>query len=105
MATAIPSVKKVTFTITSLPRMASATKTLQRLMRMNPKTQRTLSKLSKVRVNTLNERKPRAGRIWLTRVPATRLITVAVGETFTLTMTPQIAPDVKSIEKYVKASH
>ncbi len=97
----LPATGKVTFTISSLPRTASATKTLERLMRMNPKAQRTLAKLQHKRMYHLNERRARAGRMWLTRVAATRLIKVAVGESFTLTMTPQIAPDVKSVEKYL----
>ena len=100
-AAALPATGKITFTITSVPRTPSAKKTLERLMRMNPKTQRTLTKLTKKRVTKLNERRARAGRMWLTRVPATRLVTVAVGQSFTLTMTPQIAPDVKSVEKYL----
>lgn len=101
MAPAIPATGKVTFTVTQLPRTEGGRKTLQRLMRMNPKTQRSLAKLSKTRMTKLNERRPRAGRIWLARVPATRLVQVAVGESFTLTMTPQLLPDVKSIERYV----
>ncbi|MFO0828953.1 MAG: hypothetical protein U0572_12500 [Phycisphaerales bacterium] len=103
MSTSLPVTGKVTFTISSLPRTASATKTLERLMRMNAKTQSTLSKLTKTRMTKLNERRPRAGRMWLTRVRATRLVTVEVGKTFTLTMTPQIAPDIKSVEKYLTA--
>ncbi len=101
MATTIPPTGKVTFQISTLPATPSAKKTVMRLMRMNPRTQRTLSKLSHNRVTNLHERRPRAGRMWLTRVGATRLVKVAVGEKFTLSMTPQIVNDVKSVEQYL----
>jgi hypothetical protein len=101
MANALPTTGKVTFTITQLPRTEGGRKTLERLMRLNPRTQRMLTKLAKNRVTNLNERRPRAGRMWLTRARVTRLVRVAVGESFTLTMTPQLLPDVKSVEKYL----
>lgn len=101
MATTIPVTGKVTFQISKLPGTPSAKKTIARLMRMNPRTQRKLSRLADNRVKNLNERRPRAGRMWLTRVRATRLINVAVGEKFTLTMTPQILGDVKSVEQFL----
>jgi hypothetical protein len=101
MATTIPATGKVTFQISTLPSTPAAKKTVMRLMRLNPRAQRTLTKLSRNRVNNLNERRPRAGRMWLTRVPATRLVKVAVGEKFTLTMTPQLVNDVKSVEQFL----
>ncbi len=101
MATTIPATGKVTFQISKLPSTPAAKKTVTRLMRMNPKTQRTLSRLAADRVTNLNERRPRAGRIWLTRVRVTRLVNMAVGEKFTLTMTPQIVNDVKSVEQFL----
>ncbi len=101
MATTIPATGKVTFQISKLPSTPAAKKTITRLLRMNPKTQRTLSRLAKDRVTNLNERRPRAGRMWLTRARATRLVTLAVGEKFTLTMTPQIINDVKSVEQFL----
>jgi hypothetical protein len=101
MATTIPATGTVTFQISKLPSTPAAKKTITRLLRMNPKTQRTLSRLAKDRVTNLNERRPRAGRMWLTRARATRLVTLAVGEKFTLTMTPQIINDVKSVEQFL----
>lgn len=101
MATTIPATGKVTFQISKLPSTPAAKKTITRLMRMNPKTQRTLSRLATDRVTNLNERRARAGRMWLTRVRATRLVHIAVGEKFTLTMTPQIINDVKSVEQFL----
>lgn len=101
MATTIPATGKVTFQISKLPSTPAAKKTITRLMRMNPKSQRTLSRLADNRVKNLNERRPRAGRMWLTRVRVTRLVNLAVGEKFTLTMTPQIINDVKSVEQFL----
>ena len=37
------------------------------------------------------------------RVRATRLVQVEAGETFTLTLTPQMIPDIRSVEKYLDA--
>jgi len=101
MATTIPPTGTITFQISTLPATPSAKKTVMRLMRMNPRAQRMLSKLSRNRVNNLNKRNPRAGRMWLSRATATRLVRVAVGEKFTLTMTPQIVNDVKSVESFL----
>lgn len=101
MATTIPATGKVTFTVSRLPKTDRAKKTLARLMRMNPSTQAVLKRLADDRLRNRNVRSPRAGRIWTSRVAATKLVRVDLGESFTLTMTPQILPDVQSVGGYL----
>ncbi|MFO0875068.1 MAG: hypothetical protein U0575_14000 [Phycisphaerales bacterium] len=102
-ATALSPQQTVTFTITSLPKNANGVKTLQRLMRLQPTIQRGLRRVATRRKRDDNDVHARGGRMWTSRVRVTKLVNPAVGETFTLRLTPQILPDVKSVEKYLSA--
>jgi hypothetical protein len=93
----------VTFTLTKAPRRASLRKTILRLMRMQPDIQRGLRRLAKRRLRHDNTEHPRGGRLWTTRVRATRLVHLKPGASFTLTITPQIMPDLQSVEPYLSA--
>ena len=93
----IPTTGTVTFTIKSVPSTPSGFRTVERLMRLERGAQRILKKLQKTRVNELNERRPRAGRMWLVRARCTRLVRVAAGEKFTIQVTPQLAKDLASV--------
>jgi len=95
--------KTVTFTIASMPRRAAQLKTLERLMRMQPHIQRGLDKLARRRRQTDNQPRARAGRTWIDREPTVKLVHPARGDTFTLRLTPQILPDLRSVEKYLSA--
>ena len=97
----IPTTGTVTFTIKSVPLTDGGFRTVERLMRLERGKQRTLKKLQKTRVNELNERRPRAGRMWLVRARCTRLVRVAAGESFTIQVTPQIAKDLASVAKHL----
>lgn len=103
MADVIAPSKTVKFTIKSEPRRAGERRTLERLMRMQPEIQKGLRKLAKRRGRDENYDRRRAGGTWTVRVKSTRLARVAKGETFTLRLTPQILPDVKSVAKYLDA--
>ena len=103
MMTAIAPKKNVTFTVTAVPKRTAELKTIQRLMRMQPDIQRGLKKLARRRQLHDNKIISHAGRDWVQRVRATKLTYVRPGETFTLTITPQIIPDIKSVERYLKA--
>lgn len=92
----------VTFTVTAMPKNSSAVKTLRRLMRMQPEIQKGLSMLARRRAQTDNIPTNRAGRIWVNRAKTTKLTRVAVGESFTLRLTPQMIPDIRSVEKYLE---
>ncbi len=94
--------KTVTFTVTKAPRREATRKTIQRLMRMQPEVRAGLKKLQERRKRTDNHTYVRAGKEWTSRVKATRLTTVAPGEQFTITLTPQILPDVRSISGHVE---
>ena len=93
----------VTFTVTSMPKNERATKTLRRLMNMQPEIQKGLSMLARRRAKIDNVPTRRAGRVWVNRATPTSLTRVAIGESFTLQLSPQIIPDVKSVEKYLDA--
>ena len=91
------SSKPVTFIITKTPRREAQRKTLLRLMRMQPDISAALRKLALRRKRTLNQDHQRGGRMWTVRVRATRLARVEPGATFTVNVTPQLAPDLKSV--------
>jgi len=99
---AIESGKNYTFTIARVPRAQGARKTIQRLMRMRPDIQSGLKKLSRRRRQGGNDIHQRGGRMWTSRIRATKLAVVLPGESFTLHVTPQLLPDLQSVEKYLE---
>jgi hypothetical protein len=103
MSDVIAPTKKVTFTIKKSPRRVADVKTIQRLMLMQRSIQNGLRKLSKRRKRHDNYTSPRAGRMWMTRMPTTKIARVEKGATFTLTITAQLMPDIKAVEKYLDA--
>ncbi|MAB72838.1 MAG: hypothetical protein CMJ54_10070 [Planctomycetaceae bacterium] len=92
----------VTFTITTLPKNERGRKTLNRLMKMQPEVQKGLSMLARRRRQKDNVPTKRAGRIWINRKKPTALTRVEIGESFTLRVTPQIIPDIKSVAAYLE---
>ena len=92
----------VTFTITTLPKNERGRKTLNRLMKMQPEVQKGLSMLARRRRQKDNVRTKRAGRIWINRKKPTALTRVEIGESFTLRVTAQIIPDIKSVAAYLE---
>ena len=92
----------VTFTITTLPKNERGRKTLNRLMKMQPEVQKGLSMLARRRRQKDTVRTKRAGRIWINRKKPTALTRVEIGESFTLRVTPQIIPDIKSVAAYLE---
>ena len=92
----------VTFTMTMLPKNERGCKTLNRLMKMQPEVQKGLSMLARRRRQKDNIPTKRAGRIWVNRKKPTALTRVEIGESFTLRVTPQIIPDIKSVAAYLE---
>lgn len=92
----------VTFTITTLPKNERGRKTLNRLMKMQPEVQKGLSMLARRRRQKDNIPTTRAGRIWINRKKPTALTRVEIGESFTLRVTAQIIPDIKSVAAYLE---
>ena len=103
MADVIAPQNTVTFTVTRVPQRIAQRKTIERLMKMQPDVQRGLEMRARKRRQHDNIVDIRAGRKWIQRAKATRLAHVLEGETFTLTLTPQVIPDVKSVEQFLKA--
>jgi hypothetical protein len=101
MADILAPSKTITFTINKTPARLADRKTIQRLMRMQRPIQDALRRLSKVRRQERNHRRQRAGRMWMVRVPMTKVTRVEKGETFTLKVTPQIMRDVQAVSKYL----
>ncbi len=98
----IAPLQTLTFTVEKVPQRAAQVKTIERLMRLEPDRQRTLRRLQHRRKIYDNIVGIRAGRKWINRVRATKVTRVIPGETFTITVTPQVIPDLRSIEKFLK---
>jgi len=96
----LASSKTLTFTIKAMPRTERQRKTLQRLMRLQPGVQRTLTKLATVRRRETPWTQ-RGGRLFARRKTPTKVVVPSVGATFTLRVTPQIIADIKSVERYL----
>ncbi|MHC4868139.1 MAG: hypothetical protein ACYTE2_00390 [Planctomycetota bacterium] len=94
----------MTFTIVKAPKAESARKTLVRLMQMQTEVKKGLAMLKVRRDREDNIKKIRGGRPWTSRAKAAKLVNVADGVTFTLRVTPQIVPDLKSVGKYLTAA-
>jgi hypothetical protein len=101
-ATAAP-VGQTTFTITRTPNRTADQKTIQRLMRMQRDIQNGLRRLANRRRREDNITRQRAGGQWTQRVKMTKLARVEKGESFTITVTPQIMADLKAVEKFLDA--
>ena len=93
----------VTFTVSKLPSRPADRKTIQRLMRLQPHIQKGMKALQKQRRQHDNRTYIRAGVSWTHRAKATNLTRVETGATFTLRLTPQIIPDLKSVERFLEA--
>ena len=104
MSDLIAPQKTVTVTITKIPSRVADRKTILRLMNMQGHIQRGLTALAKQRRRKDNITYIRAGVEWVNRKRTTKLCRVASGETFTLNITPQVIPDLKTVEKFLKAS-
>ena len=96
--------KRVTFTLTSVPRKAAERKMLDRLMRMEPAIVRRMKQLQKKRRQVDNVTTACVGRTWISRARATRITQLEPGATVTILVTPQIEPDLKSVQKYLDVS-
>jgi hypothetical protein len=94
----------VTLTVIKAPAREAQRKTIQRLMRMQPHIQSGLERLSRRRRQKDNYKRQRAGRMWMVRSPMTRLTRVAPGESFTIFVSPQILPDLRSVAPFLEAA-
>lgn len=98
---ALTAGKTISISVKTLPAEPRHRKTIERLMRMQPAVQRTLTRVARKRGrdNPLNQR---GGRMWVSRIPATRCVGAEVGAKFTLRVTPKIIPDVMAVARFLE---
>ena len=91
-----------TFTIVRRPLKDSERKTLERLMTMQKDVQRGRTKLAERRGRE-NVVHGRGGRDWVVQA-VTKLVHVEIGQTFTIHVSHNILPDLRSVEQYLEVA-
>jgi hypothetical protein len=89
------------FTLTSVPRTESGRKTVARLMRLDAGNKRALKRAQHRRVTDLVVRS-RGGRPWEVRRTVSKVVRVIPGAEWSVAYTPALAPDIRSVAKYLK---
>jgi hypothetical protein len=97
----IAPLETLTFTVAKVPRRPAQVKTIERLMKLEPERQRLLRHLQRRRLIYDNSVGIRAGRKWINRRRATNVTKVMPGESFTIMVSPQVIPDLKSVEQFL----
>ncbi len=99
--TALIAGKTVTISVKKVPLEARHRKTIERLMRLQPAIQRTLTRVARRRgrENPVNQR---GGRMWISHIPATRCVAAEKGAQFSLRVTPKIIPDVLAVQRFIE---
>ena len=87
-------------TIAKAPQKAAATKTIERLMRLDPAHKKALNHAQKIRDQRKNVY-VRGNRWWTSREKAARVVRCETGSTWTLPFTFQIKPDLASVSDYL----
>ena len=93
--------QELQITITSEPRAKAKRDTIQRLMRRDPAVASGLKRAQHLRRRRMRTY-IRGGRTWYVREKCGKIAQVRTGETWTMTMTPDLEADLRSIESYVK---
>lgn len=88
-------------TIIKEPNAEAPTKTITRLMRQDPDTRRTLRRSQDARRKGMVSY-IRGGRRWYKRAKCGKSVKVEAGQSWTMAYTPQLIPDLKSVESYLK---
>ena len=91
---------RVTCTIAKAPNNAAATKTIERLMRLDPDNKKALDHAQHVRDRRKNVY-VRGNRWWTSREKAARVVRCETGASWTLPFTFQIKPDLASVAQYL----
>jgi hypothetical protein len=92
---------KIAIEITKEPTLERDIDTVVRLMRMETSIQRALARNAEDRKRT-TPTSMRAGRVWTIRPKVGKLCQPHIGQKWTLDYRPQIAPDLKRVEKFLK---
>jgi hypothetical protein len=88
-------------TITAAPRTEAAADTLRRLMWLDKDIKRGLRKAQERRRQDMVVYN-RGNRDWYKREKCARIATVELGATWSMTYSHQLAPDIASVEKFIK---
>lgn len=88
-------------TITSQPRNAAATKTLVRLMRLDPSVVKGGRKGHRRRQQELNQY-IRGNRLWTSRERCPQLVEVAKGQSWSMSYAPVLAADLASVASFIE---
>ena len=100
MSTTFTPGQQIRCTITKAPRAEAARKTIARLMRQDPENNKGL-RIGQRRRKKTNNPYIRGNRMWVARVKAAKVVRVVNDETWTMTYTPLLAPDIASVESYL----
>ena len=92
--------QQIEVTIKEAPRREADRKTIARLMRFDPDIKRALTKAQNHRMKTLVVRS-RGRRPWAVRVKSARIARVETGASWKMTYFPHVAPEFRSVEKFL----
>lgn len=92
--------QQITLTVEAEPRRDDQRQTIQRLMRRDPQTSKALRRGQLLRKRNLRT-KQRGGRQWAIRERVGKVAHAARGATWTMTYTPDLEQDLRSIERFV----
>lgn len=90
-------------TVNTVPMAKGPYETLERLMRRDPSAAKALRRSQETRRQTTTT-KGRGGRVWVQRQRCGKIVKVRAGQTWSMTFTFDIAPDLKSVESYLSIS-
>lgn len=90
----------ITCTIKKAPVAHGARRTLQRLMRHDPSIRKGLRHAQQLRAKRMHSY-IRGNRVYYSREKAARIARMAEGNSWAMTLTPDIVPDLRSVEQYI----
>ena len=93
--------QNVRITVTAEPRSAAARKTIERLMRRDAENAKGLRNAQDLRRDRTNSY-IRGNRLFHARPKAARVVRALPGRTWTMRLSADIVPDVRSVEGYLK---
>jgi len=97
---AIAPGQQVRCTVTKPPRAAGPRKTIERLMRLDPANAKSLRRAQHLRARRMH-RYIRGNRLWTSREKAARVVRVSDGTSWSMPLSAQVVPDLKSVAQYL----
>lgn len=92
---------KLRCTISKVPQAAAKVDTIERMMRQDPANAKSLKK-SQITREEKNNFYIRGNRLWGSRAKCSKITHCLQGNTWEMTFTPQIGPDLASVSDYIK---